>query len=619
MPSQPEGTIERVFKKYTVKTRKSKADEMKAKINSSFRNGVWGAIEGANGISFLAEKYSTLDTSSPTNRATSEKKRDLEKAFGGQLQITAANVSELEEVKRTVEEVQKGIEDNLAFIKTEKNVFTRNYLAYPKTDTYQTVDKSIKNTTETLSSMSTYLKGVEQSVAKRIKTIEDFEAQALKDVSTGTNDDGKGHILFVNVGSGDCTMVTTPEGVKIMIDCGSDSKLDALVYPGYSPNQFTDIDRHDKVNKVIYDAINGTAFLNNEKEIGLLILSHPDADHHNLLPQLKIFDDVDLIYFGGNVKNFYAIPDARGKTFEDAHKVEHDFDVLGSNDDPSFKLDTVKYIGELMGGKDTNRVRKVTLKSNAVKVGGKVAYSKQVKDKNLTATAGSKGKTGEEYIGSNGEIVLYYEDHFTISVLAGNVDGAWKGNSFENDETKIKPQGEDRIKSNPTNQGSLVILIECFGKKVMIMGDATAVTEKFMLNYFNEKDILKDVDIFRIGHHGSPTSSLKEFINKVAPTTISVASAPGQFTEGHGLPKKIIMELHDTYFTGKNMRGKEEYITEHYGIWGHEKDGSKAATVIVPNIKTPLYSTGSFGSVECTIDTDGSITYQRKISKPASI
>ena len=45
------------------------------------------------------------------------------------------------------------------------------------------------------------------------------------------------------------------------------------------------------------------------------------------------------------------------------------------------------------------------------------------------------------------------------------------------------------------------------------MGDASGTTEKEILNKYN----LPDIDVLKVGHHGSKTSSSKEFINEVNP------------------------------------------------------------------------------------------------------
>ncbi|MBR4693426.1 MAG: DNA internalization-related competence protein ComEC/Rec2 [Bacilli bacterium] len=70
------------------------------------------------------------------------------------------------------------------------------------------------------------------------------------------------------------------------------------------------------------------------------------------------------------------------------------------------------------------------------------------------------------------------------------------------------------------NDNSNVIYLELNNYKILLMGDAGVVKEKDIMNEFN----LDEIDIFKAGHHGSNTSSSKEFINYINPkyTIISV-------------------------------------------------------------------------------------------------
>ena len=63
------------------------------------------------------------------------------------------------------------------------------------------------------------------------------------------------------------------------------------------------------------------------------------------------------------------------------------------------------------------------------------------------------------------------------------------------------------------NDNSNVIYIELNGYKFMFMGDASVTTEKEIMNKYN----LQDIDILKVGHHGSKTSSGKDFINEINP------------------------------------------------------------------------------------------------------
>ena len=63
------------------------------------------------------------------------------------------------------------------------------------------------------------------------------------------------------------------------------------------------------------------------------------------------------------------------------------------------------------------------------------------------------------------------------------------------------------------NDNSNVIYTELDGYKFMFMGDASINTEKEILNTYN----LSDIDVLKLGHHGSRTSSSEEFINRINP------------------------------------------------------------------------------------------------------
>ena len=63
------------------------------------------------------------------------------------------------------------------------------------------------------------------------------------------------------------------------------------------------------------------------------------------------------------------------------------------------------------------------------------------------------------------------------------------------------------------NDNSNVIYTKLDGYKFMFMGDASVTTEKEIMNKYN----LPDIDVLKVGHHGSKTSSSKEFINVINP------------------------------------------------------------------------------------------------------
>lgn len=63
------------------------------------------------------------------------------------------------------------------------------------------------------------------------------------------------------------------------------------------------------------------------------------------------------------------------------------------------------------------------------------------------------------------------------------------------------------------NDNSSVIYAKFNNLKFLSMGDASTNTEKEILSKYN----LYNIDVLKVGHHGSKTSSSKEFINKINP------------------------------------------------------------------------------------------------------
>ncbi len=84
------------------------------------------------------------------------------------------------------------------------------------------------------------------------------------------------------------------------------------------------------------------------------------------------------------------------------------------------------------------------------------------------------------------------------------------------------------------NPGSLVIELECCGKRFLFTGDIGSETEKTLL----DQDLLKDIDILKVAHHGSKYSSTVDFLCITNPE-ISVISVGRNNLYGHPSPKVL--------------------------------------------------------------------------------
>ena len=98
------------------------------------------------------------------------------------------------------------------------------------------------------------------------------------------------------------------------------------------------------------------------------------------------------------------------------------------------------------------------------------------------------------------------------------------------------------------NDNSNVIYTELNEYKFMFMGDASSTTEKEILNKYN----LPNIDVLKVGHHGSKTSSSNEFINEINPK-YSIISVGKNNRYGHP-NKEVLNNLKDSkiYRTDKD-------------------------------------------------------------------
>jgi len=90
------------------------------------------------------------------------------------------------------------------------------------------------------------------------------------------------------------------------------------------------------------------------------------------------------------------------------------------------------------------------------------------------------------------------------------------------------------------NDNSNVIYTEINGYKFMFMGDAGVEKEKDILDKYN----LSNIDVLKVGHHGSRTSSSDKFINELNPK-YSVISVGKNNRYGHP-NKEVINNLEDS-------------------------------------------------------------------------
>ena len=91
---------------------------------------------------------------------------------------------------------------------------------------------------------------------------------------------------------------------------------------------------------------------------------------------------------------------------------------------------------------------------------------------------------------------------------------------------------------NNENDNSNVIYFIVNNYKFLLMGDAGVDKEKDILNEYS----IEDIDFLKVGHHGSDTSSSKEFIDIMNPK-YSIISVGKNNRYGH--PNKEVLNTLD--------------------------------------------------------------------------
>ncbi len=107
--------------------------------------------------------------------------------------------------------------------------------------------------------------------------------------------------------------------------------------------------------------------------------------------------------------------------------------------------------------------------------------------------------------------------------------------SIQFNNGKISFLHGDIPSSDDKNEHSIILLIEYQNYKMILLGDATKNNETKLMKLYQ----LPTVDILKVGHHGSKTSSSEVFIKSIKPT-ISIISS-GKNNKYH-LPNKETLQ-----------------------------------------------------------------------------
>ncbi len=110
------------------------------------------------------------------------------------------------------------------------------------------------------------------------------------------------------------------------------------------------------------------------------------------------------------------------------------------------------------------------------------------------------------------------------------------------------------------NDKSQVLKFRIADKNILMMGDASTKIENKMISYYSEE--INNIDILKVGHHGSKTSSSFEFLNYVKPKE-AIISVGYKNTYGH--PDKEVIG----YLDQLNIKYKRTDINGSITYYGN--------------------------------------------------
>lgn len=232
-------------------------------------------------------------------------------------------------------------------------------------------------------------------------------------------------IHFMDVGQGDSTLIICPNGNKILIDAGSLSENSS-----------------DHLRDYILEQIDTTG-----RQIDTLVITHPDADHYNLIQETLRFIPIERILMVGVEEDYKTSFWSWLTNIEDNKKFVLDENHFDTESDPSDLLNC-------------------------------------------------------------GEVETY--------VLAASI----------------------QANTSRKNAMSIVLMLRHGDVEAILTGDATRATEKKIMDRYSDNFL--DVDILKIGHHGSlSTSTGVNWANTTKPK-LAVASADERSRYGH--PRNEVLE-----------------------------------------------------------------------------
>lgn len=312
-------------------------------------------------------------------------------------------------------------------------------------------------------------------------------------------------VVYLDVGHGNSTYIKLPDGKTVLIDGGNKQY-------GLKINEFL---QSEKIKTIDY-----------------LIATHADSDHvGGLLSVVENFE----------VKNIYRPFQIAGKGTSSENFVPSDSEDLAN-----------VYFDYVEKTNNRSKISRVTsdVYNNFIELIYNEFYFEDGKKtfSNITVFYDGLKITGQNY-SFEFFAPLVRDDAVELNILTENTNGyATKG------------YGADE-----SNGNSAIFLFSCYGETFLFTGDApfenganSLESQEFEETDFlnslteSEKQIVSNVSVYLVGHHGSQNSSSEELLNLIQPKFV-IISLSSQNSYGHP-SSEVIFRINNT------SRLEEDYL-----------------------------------------------------------
>ena len=422
-------------------------------------------------------------------------------------------------------------------------------------------------------------------------------------------------VAFMDIGNGDCIFIKTPEGHVFVVDCGTRARPGA-----HFQERIRDI-----FTTIFLNASSGA-----KQNLKAMILTHPDKDHYNeIVPILEpvidkiedLFHSLDLIMYNDTAAKEDAEETATSSTSSTSSTPSTSSSVSTTPvaTDPSTvavtgaedPLKTLQFLAS-----HAVRKHRVTINSDEPSlVTESAAQNKKppyVPDKTTKSITVHK----EIWHGSTCEIILLAaglaeDSQSDRKFVAANSRSGTTGTRDRYAHKGIKKRIPGATEENTA---SIVTLVKGRDKKLLLCGDATYLTELYLLQN-HEAEITK-VDVAQIEHHGAGTAhGAGIYVEKLDPFFAAVSSGAHS---GDNNPRWRVIQKYLGY---KKLRSRDTPPQEKRVVRlkndqkGHvvqvfdESGQALRADLWTPHSSSGIYSTRDNGPIVFTLGSAGEWQY----------